>query len=181
MQTLSRRDLLKGAAVAAPATLLPALAAAVPAGDDAELLARVAVFRDACAQLKPVRAACNAAYEAAWEQAEAEGLFPLPEGPHGPRWERFQAIRAAHGSPDLYDAQMAAARAMREAAAAVFALPARTLPGVLAKLEIVRLAYGDGDGTGDADILEAQPFEDDETWLDLVLAALRRVAGGTRS
>jgi hypothetical protein len=66
-------------------------------------------------------------------------------------------------------------KATGKAARAIFAMRARTLGGVLAKLEIVELAYGRGDDDGD---LELHGYQRRDNWLHSAIADLRWLAKG---
>ncbi len=77
----------------------------------------------------------------------------------------------------MYDKACAAGRTMGRAANRVFAIPARTYWGAIAKVKIAYIAIGDGDGThtGDADLDAYQDFE--TPWMANAIADLDRLAG----
>ena len=168
---LSRRSmLLAGAALPIPVFLQerPALL------DDTDLLARLELVQDLLAAWERVRDVAHAAYEASREQGRREGLYPFTGPDEEKRRARQDELDELHGYDAAYDVWNAAAKVAKEAVAAVFAMPANTLPGVLGKLRLVSRAYLDG-YEGDADMVCWQ--DDEAPWIDLVLADLERLAG----
>ena len=184
MKNLSRRKALKagGAALAVTATLgFPMTAKA----DDSELLARVADFWTAYekhdetwnahqVRRPEIEAMPDYPPELPWdgEKTLSQAEYEL----HRKRILEQAAFRERHG--DLWEAANEAGKQMGAAANAVFAIPAKTAKGAVAKLKIARRASGataEG-GDGDAELSCYQDY--DAPWIDNAIADLERLVGG---
>lgn len=198
---LSRRNvLLAGAALPIPVFLQerPAML------DDADLLAAVARFHAAYAKVAAARKAredeeARLAAHRDCPVTRAEGLIVTDEDRQA-NAARFWWIHNRR-DPALWDAINVEGETVRAAVRTVFELPAHTLPGVLAKLRIVYLAYGWGEGgshDGDDDLRTDQygykhedreeedrdysrAEDEDVCFLELVLADLERLAGSAQT
>lgn len=204
---------------AATVTLAPAAAlAAVPldadmtgslvAADDAELLALVAAFYDLEREHERV--------VTEWRQAREEAEKTAPPEPDDDddldttrekNMARSRYINTA-GGHDLYETVCRAGNAAGMTLREVFKTPARTPAGILAKVELYRLAYGSdpqgdnarGEVQGNADLDaydvdywtdyddvdedgEAATVDDPDwrPWLDTIVADLRTLAGEVRT
>lgn len=135
--------------------------------DDIALLALTAAFNVIYREYDRLRDQWREAIAAADADPEHP---PLPLTPGGPT---DRAVREKHGVDILYDAVNLFSERAGSAARDIFATPAVTLAGALAKLHIVRLAYGTGGGGGD-DALEAH--QDCDDWLGSAIAELAAIA-----
>lgn len=167
----SRRALLRGAVVTSAAAL--AAPAAMAQADDSALLARVAEFD----KLYGEHVAASERSHAIREAADNDPACPWHDltvnDPAGyARWDAFMASRGCWAA---YHAASGVLQRCGELARAIFATPAATAPGILAKLRIVELAYGSGPDIADNDV-DLHAFQEDESWLGSVLADLERLA-----
>ena len=159
------------AVTGATATLgFPLLAKA----DDAELLARVAVFWKAYEESNRV----HGLHYSRRGAIEAMPDYPELVAPAFDRegYERHTAFMKRHG--DMWEVANKAGEQMGKATNAVFATTAQTVRGAYEKLRIARLATGataEG-GDGDAGLSCYQDF--DAPWIDSALSDLERLAGG---
>jgi hypothetical protein len=174
-ESITRRKALATIGAGAAATAAGGAALTVsPDKPDAELLSRVADFHRAYQE----SCAASEAWHKAHDQADAHPdcpSFPLRSRQASKRYGAFLRDR---GVSDLADRSNDLGKAAGGAANVVFALPARTLPGVLAKFRIVRLTVGDnyqGNLGGDEDLDAFQEY--DAPWFPTVIADLERLAG----
>ncbi|MFN4088705.1 MAG: hypothetical protein ACK4QW_06620 [Alphaproteobacteria bacterium] len=212
-KTITRRAMLATVATIAPVAAL----AAVPldtgelpqyAADDAELLALVAEFH----RLEEVHQEVWTAYKV--RRSEMEKSAPPLSDPRDHSDKAMAQDRKhrdyldANGCGDLYDRACRAGSAAGMMLREVFKTPARTPAGILAKVELYRLAYGsDPQGAGehgevagnvDLDAYDVDYWTDyddvDENgeaatvddpdwrpWLDTIVADLRALAGEVRA
>ena len=119
--------------------------------DDTALLKLAATFDVLYREHDRLRRQWLAASDAAHHDPDHPGL-PLEPGA---KMDQDQAVRERRGVNILFDASSRMCERVGKVAKAIFAVPARTLPGAAAKLRIVALAYGTGntgDSGGDADL-----------------------------
>lgn len=199
---------------AAAVSLAPAAAlAAVPldadmtgplvADDDAELLALVAEFRTLWAVSEAIGNEHTARRDEAEriypdERTEDDGLDATHDKLHA-RWLLVQAHVGEDSFEQATKAHCAAGHKLRE----VFKVPARTVPGILAKVELWTLAYGteplrdaglgteldsfDVDNETDWDDVDEngdpQEYDDPDwrPWMQTILDDLRAMAGGAQA
>jgi hypothetical protein len=89
-----------------------------------------------------------------------------------PGWDRYRSADHAKSS----DAWNAAARIVGKAARAIFATRAHSAAGIAAKLRIVQLAYGTGNGSDDGDA-EIEAYQRG-SWLGSTIKDVERLAKG---
>ena len=101
--------------------------------------------------------------------AEKAKVQALPECPafavpaeNREAYEAYLTFMKDHGVQALSNAFKKANKQQGKTVNAVFDTPARTYPGVLAKLKIVEVAYGNGESDGDD---ELQTWQDGGSWL----------------
>ena len=172
--TITRREAMKhgGKAVAA-AAVLSALPSIARAKEDAELLSRIEAFWAAHKGATDT----NKKWLAEAERVEAlPGCPPLTyPTPTEEDWRRWRVFMRSHGIDALADAANKANKRQGKAVKAAFDTPAKTCQGVLAKLKIVEVAYGNGESGGDVDLECWQ--DQDAPWLENAIGDFERLIG----
>ncbi len=176
---LSRRTMLAGGALAAlhaaarSAAAAPACAPVVPAspgaagacGPDAELLRRIAAAADLWAEYVVADAHCRRLHEALRRHKD----YPAKPISEAGSWA-VEALAQRTGYREADDAAVRLYERHEAALRAAFAVPARTLPGLHAKLRCALAAAKERD---------AGTFEEsDYQWLDDAMADMDRMAAG---
>ena len=178
MSRLSRRETLAGGGKAVEdADALPSLSSINPAHAkaDAKLLSRVEAFWSAHKE-------ANDSFER-W-LAEKHRVEALPECPAfvspaetREAYERYLTFMKDRGIRALSDASHRAQKRQGKAVKVVFGIPAKTYQGVLAKLKIVNVGYGDGESSGDENL---EVFQDhDAPWLANAIEDFDRLVAGS--
>lgn len=193
--TISRRNLLRGAAVTcAAASIVAGAAEAAPISEpmqaadpnpDSELLAEIADFirvygdyQRAEAHAKSARYRADSATDAPPSPCEVmEGLDA-----HGESYDVGEITRAhmdalhAHWKPygvdEAYDRWNALADECARRALLIFPVHARTLPGILAKMKLANTLIADNDGDDGA----AEMWEGFDGWRAFIQRDLERLA-----
>src|SRR5579883_2863941 len=137
---------------------------------DTRLLAAVAEFNDLYRQHQKAATKARAMRDRLERRKDCPALGQ--PGPHAT--DARMAFLERHGWCAEWDKVQAISRKMGAAANALFAIPAATPAGVLAKLKIVRLAVGTGTDDGDSD-LEAYQHRRRRSWFDTTISDFERI------
>ena len=131
MKITRRKALARGGQAVAVAAAFPIAGVSVEADaveGDAELFAAIASLKRLMGEYLKARAEADAAYE----KAEADPDQPPPR----PNYDVVMAHRERFGWREPYERWCSLSEQGRKAAKRIFALPARTLKGALAKLQL---------------------------------------------
>ncbi len=165
---LSRRTALRGGAAVAVAAAVPSVAVA----DDRKLLSEIAEFRKLWAEYVEVDTAAHAG----WAKADAAWNAAHPGAPKSDDIAVWRAMMDQH-CDGAWDRANEADTKIRRVSADLFALPALTLEGVLAKVALAHdiLDYLE---LGDAETWDFRGGDSAAPWTLQIQRDLERLAGG---
>ena len=165
-KSVSRRNAIKGGAAVAVAATVPSVAVA----DDGKLLSEIAEFRPLFTRYVTAEAQAHAAWEAADADPDKSSMRREDGSYDQAAWDMHWG---RYGYHELSDKWNALGTVCRRASVDLFALPAQTVEGVLAKVRLAHEMYDHADETWDIYHDESPSY-----WTLQIQRDLERLAGG---